>query len=159
MSTRTAEIRAATPADRQAILALQERLFANDPNRLDHKRFDELVRTKPEYLLAAERNGEIAGFLLLTDRPLRPWTGCDFVGVAPSHRRRGIAKSLVAAALNTLRRPFLRLFVRPTNVAALELYRQMGFIHVSTRKASYNNGEDAFVMMRWAGLPWLRRNR
>ena len=74
------------------------------------------------------------------------------VGVAPEHRRRGIATQLM---LELARRALaegavaLTLEVRVSNTAAQELYRRFGFAPAGVRKQYYSDSnEDALIM--WA---------
>lgn len=73
------------------------------------------------------------------------------IGVAPEHRRRGIAVKLLAKAEESLiSRGFgtVSLEVRVSNVAAQALYRRLGYSIVQRLGAYYNNGEDAFMMIK-----------
>lgn len=73
------------------------------------------------------------------------------IGVAPEHRRRGIALKLLAKAEESLlTRGFatVSLEVRVSNVAAQSLYRRLGYSIVQRLGAYYNNGEDAFMMVK-----------
>lgn len=151
-------VRRASAPDAQAIFALQEELFAGDVNRLSVEQLRALDGDKQIIALVAELDGAVAGFLILRNRGTRPWTGIDFVGVAPRAAGRGIGGKLLEAALIVSPRPMLRLFVRPSNAAARALYARLGFRHTATRKASYEDGEDALVQMKWAGFRRLRRN-
>ncbi len=72
-------------------------------------------------------------------------------GVAPAHRRQGLADLLMADFLReaVLRRGCLRLTleVRASNAGAIHLYRKWGFLPVSLRKRYYtDNDEDALVL-------------
>lgn len=65
------------------------------------------------------------------------------IAVAPSHRRRGIARALVEEALRRLYRDRVDavfLEVDAGNVAALALYRRLGFVKVGERKGYYAHG-------------------
>lgn len=67
----------------------------------------------------------------------------------PSHRRQGLAQSLLAEAFDWARqnqRQAVWLEVRAGNEAAITLYRKAGFVQVSTRKRYYANFDDALVM-------------
>lgn len=67
----------------------------------------------------------------------------------PSHRRQGLAQGLLQAAFDWARqnqRQAVWLEVRAGNDAAIHLYRKTGFVHISTRKRYYSDGEDALVM-------------
>jgi [ribosomal protein S18]-alanine N-acetyltransferase len=73
------------------------------------------------------------------------------VGVAPEHRRRGIAARLLEHIEDSLRERdigTLMLEVRVGNTAAQELYRRIGFTTVQRIGRYYNNGEDCFLMMK-----------
>lgn len=72
------------------------------------------------------------------------------VAVCESMRRRGVARALVTEALSRggaqgATRAVLE--VRASNEGALSLYRQLGFVQVSTRRQYYANPvEDAVLM-------------
>lgn len=72
------------------------------------------------------------------------------VAIHPSDRRRGGATFLLNQAFEDARTERCRtawLEVRPSNAAALELYRKFGFAEVSRRRRYYQDtGEDAVVM-------------
>lgn len=74
------------------------------------------------------------------------------VAVAPEHRRKGIARTLMA---ETERRAvqagaaLLTLEVRRSNQAALDLYREFDYRAVGVRPNYYvDEGEDAIVMVK-----------
>lgn len=75
------------------------------------------------------------------------------VAVFPDYRRQGIAAQIIKvfcdfAAGNHL--SFLTLEVRPTNTAAIELYRSFGFEEVGRRKNYYDlPKEDALILTRY----------
>jgi len=72
------------------------------------------------------------------------------IAVHPDHRRRGLARRLLRATLREARGRGCRratLEVRPSNGAALRLYRQHGFVQVGRRRNYYEDeGEDALLM-------------
>lgn len=73
------------------------------------------------------------------------------VGIAPEHRRRGLADTLLEHAENALRQRGIntvRLEVRFRNVAAQNLYRRRGYAIVQKLASYYNNGEDGFLMVK-----------
>jgi ribosomal-protein-alanine N-acetyltransferase len=73
------------------------------------------------------------------------------VATDPRHRRRGVARTVMQAALNRARErrcSMATLEVRRSNQAALELYRSLGFRPVGVRPNYYvDEGEDAIVMV------------
>ena len=100
------------------------------------------------YFAAADAAGEWLGAMLLevTDDVI----DLLYIYVPVLHRRAGIGHQLLAglrphacsAGLGTA----VILEVRPSNVGALALYKQFGFVEVGRRKNYYGNGEDALVL-------------
>jgi ribosomal-protein-alanine N-acetyltransferase len=71
------------------------------------------------------------------------------VAVDPHFRGQGIGRLLMERVLMDCRShgaEFVSLEVRPSNTAAISLYRQLGFIVIGRRKSYYENGEDALLM-------------
>ena len=73
------------------------------------------------------------------------------IGVAPEHRRRGIAQMLLAHTEEAIRRRHVStviLEVRVSNTSAQKLYIENGY-HIGQRiDKYYNNGEDGYLMMK-----------
>ena len=73
------------------------------------------------------------------------------VATAPEHRNRGVARTVLEAALEQGRRKrctLATLEVRRSNSAALALYRDFNFRPVGIRPNYYvDEGEDAIVMV------------
>ena len=73
------------------------------------------------------------------------------IGIAPEHRRRGLAHTLLDHAENALRLRAIntvRLEVRVGNHAAQNLYRRRGYAVVQRLEGYYNNGESGFLMVK-----------
>lgn len=73
------------------------------------------------------------------------------VGVAPEHRRRGLAALLLShleGALKIRGVGAVVLEVRVSNIAAQVLYKQSDYSVVQRLQKYYNNGEDGFLMMK-----------
>lgn len=73
------------------------------------------------------------------------------IGVAPEHRRRGVAENLLRHIEKRLRSKEINtimLEVRTGNYGAQQLYRQAGFHVVQRIAAYYTNGEDCYLMMK-----------
>ncbi len=75
------------------------------------------------------------------------------VAVFPEHRRSGVAAKLIGVFENFARGnhlAFLTLEVRPSNAAAITLYRRFGFEEVGRRKNYYDlPKEDALILTRY----------
>lgn len=73
------------------------------------------------------------------------------IGVAPEHRRRGLAERLLFHLEKSLKAKSVGaivLEVRISNAAAQNLYKRRGFSIVQRISRYYNNGEDGFLMMK-----------
>jgi ribosomal-protein-alanine N-acetyltransferase len=71
------------------------------------------------------------------------------LAVAGEARRRGLGTALLAAALAEARAAGLtrvHLQLRASNLAALALYRRLGFAAVGRRPRYYGGGEDALLL-------------
>ncbi|HMS40406.1 MAG TPA: ribosomal protein S18-alanine N-acetyltransferase [Pyrinomonadaceae bacterium] len=73
------------------------------------------------------------------------------IGVAPEHRRRGLAQRLLTHAEKALQNrniSTVTLEVRVGNSAAHNPYRELKYSTVQRIKKYYNNGEDGFLMVK-----------
>jgi ribosomal-protein-alanine N-acetyltransferase len=73
------------------------------------------------------------------------------LGVAPEHRRRGIANRMLAKAEDGFRRRnvrIVRLEVRSVNLGAQDLYRKLGYAVTQRLPRYYSNGGDGLLMLK-----------
>ena len=79
------------------------------------------------------------------------------IAVDPDRRRQGIARALLDGMLDRAGHDAnYTLEVRVSNTGAIALYERYGFRTVGTRRHYYSdNGEDALIMWRAVGTPWL----
>jgi ribosomal-protein-alanine N-acetyltransferase len=70
------------------------------------------------------------------------------IAVHPAHRRRGLARQLLAAVVEDAGRVLLE--VSAANTAALAFYTEEGFVEIGRRPRYYRDGSDAVVMERAA---------
>lgn len=68
------------------------------------------------------------------------------LGVLPAYRRRGIANALLDHCEQGLGMPTIRLCVRASNHAAINLYQVRGYEIVNRWQKYYAGGEDALVL-------------
>lgn len=99
----------------------------------------------------AEINGIVAGFLVT--RELIPGdAGVEGereilnLAVAPDWRKRGVAQALLQHELRNSATRFLE--VRESNLAARNLYRQMGFEEIGERGDYYQNPVESAIVMK-----------
>ncbi len=112
---------------------------------------EELENQCAAFLVAEDENGTVlgyAGLLVMLDEGY-----ITNVAVFPEYRRLGVAAKIIEvymnfAAANNL--AFLTLEVRPSNEAAIALYRRFGFEEVGRRKNYYDlPKEDALILTRY----------
>lgn len=130
--------------------------------RLDQRCFldgEAYTRETLEYLLTAPEamsfrsvteSGLMTGFIigLMEDATLAHVTT---LGVAPEHRRRGLAQRLMErleASFVQRGATMVRLEVRSINNSALTLYRSMGYVVTQRLPRYYANGGDGFMMIK-----------
>jgi ribosomal-protein-alanine N-acetyltransferase len=133
-------------SDVPQVVAIERGAFAS-PWRADH--FLHEIRDNP---FATNRVVEHAGRVVayacvwIVDEEMK----INNFAVHEDFRRRGLGAALLEAMLRKARRSGCRvatLEVRPSNLAALWLYRRHGFVEVARRKNYYAvEGEDAIVM-------------
>ena len=108
---------------------------------------DELASTHSFPLVAFDPAGKVAGYICLMS--LLDEGHILNVAVRSDCRGRGVGRMLVERAVAECRArgaDFVSLEVRPSNEAALALYRTLGFRETGRRKKYYENGEDAILM-------------
>jgi len=108
----------------------------------------------------AEVDNKIVGYVMcrveLGIGHIKPWIRklghIISIAVLENHRRRGIGKALMIAAMNALKNEYnaceAYLEVRVSNIPAIKLYEKLGFKIVKVIKSYYLDGEDAYLMAR-----------
>ncbi|HWI41282.1 MAG TPA: ribosomal protein S18-alanine N-acetyltransferase [Verrucomicrobiae bacterium] len=146
MSTGTGDIiiLPMTEADLDQVLAIESGSF---PLPWSRQHFLDELASPYSFPMVALAEGAVAGFIcpaiVLDEAHILD------VAVHPSFRRRGVGRLLVQAVIRECAErsaAFLGLEVRPSNGAAIELYRSFGFRETGRRKRYYENGEDALLM-------------
>ena len=144
----SARLRPMRLADLDAVLELEEQLFAPDTwTRAMYR--DELSRTDTRSYLVAEDGDRVVGYagLIAYDDEAHIAT----LGVALDRQGEGLGALLLDALLDEAdrRSPVVLLEVRADNEVAQGLYRRRGFAEVGRRRRYYQpSGTDAVVMKR-----------
>jgi len=147
----TWQLRRATPADIDAIMALETSIFENDAWS-DAMMARDVADPSCYYLVAfppehPERIEAYAGLLAP-----RGATESDIqtIGVAESARGHGLGRTLMLSLITEARARGARqvfLEVRADNPSAQNLYRSLGFVELGLRKGYYQpDNVDALVM-------------
>jgi RimJ/RimL family protein N-acetyltransferase len=158
-------IRRATPGDAAALVELG-RVVSSEPegwlitdgdwrNVTDERRYLRALRRSPHAaVFVAEADGAIVGRLSLARdaHPASPHVADLGLMVAPTHRRLGIGRALLARAAAWGQESGvekLELHVFPHNEPAIRLYEQFGFEREGLRRGHYRRGcelVDALLM-------------
>jgi ribosomal-protein-alanine acetyltransferase len=94
---------------------------------------------------------QMVGFIFIMTHEENETGHITTIGVAPEHRRRGLAHKLLQHAEIALRNRNINtvmLEVRTGNIAAQNLYREFDYMTVQRLNKYYNNGEDGFLMVK-----------
>ena len=144
------EVRPLTDKQLKEVLLLNQRCFRKGENYTKHT-FSFLL-SDPNTLSyrIASPNENLVAFIFIT-------VGEDSaghittIGVAPEHRRRGLARKLLVHAEEALRKRNVNtvfLEVRVDNLPAQTLYHELGYAIVQRLPKYYNNGGDGFLMVK-----------
>ena len=97
-----------------------------------------------------EADGKIRAYTVLM--PVLEEAELLTIGVATAQQRKGLGRAMLREMLATMREEKMRrvfLEVRPSNAAAIALYRSAGFAEIGVRRGYYQNAngsEDAMMM-------------
>ena len=140
------EVTALDAGQLDEVLRIEQAVFGDPwPRRF----FEEEIRARESIACAVRHGGRLAGYCLAWGLPEEVHLGN--LAVAPEYQGRGVGSFLLdwlfdAARERNARR--ITLEVRPSNVAAQELYLAHGFRPIVLRRGYYQDtGEDALVML------------
>ena len=154
------EIRPARAANLDALMELEQRVFATD--RLSRRSMRRLLDSPRAHVLAAEVGGRLAGAAVMLTRARSRVARLYSIGVMPPLSGRGVAAALLAAiekAAAARRCRNMRLEVHVTNAAAISLYRKSGYRQFGRHAAYYEDGGDALRFEKPLGVPPARGRR
>ena len=149
-------LRSATLDDAPEIAAVDRVLFPVDAWSLPSVVGE--ISGQGNFAFVAVSDGELLGYAMT----MRAGEVVDLqrIGVLPSQQRQGIARRLLAAAIDQARADGgdrMLLEVSSTNQAALAFYAAEGFVEMDRRRRYYRDGSDALVLGRSLGRS-LERN-
>ena len=121
-------VRAATPADTDAIIALWHEAGLTRPWNDPRKDLERHAAVSPELLLVADDEGRVVGTVMAAYDGHRGWL--YYLASAADRRGEGIGRALVIAAegrLLALGCPKVQLMVRPGNEGVFGFYDGLGY--------------------------------
>ena len=129
-------LRRAVEEDVEVLVALEQQLFGTDAWSAASVR-DEVLAGR--VVVAADP--DVRGYVVT--RPAGDAVDLMRIGVAPSSRRRGLARALLGSVTSDVR---MLLEVSADNAGALAFYAAEGFVEIARRRRYYRDGSDAVVM-------------
>jgi [ribosomal protein S18]-alanine N-acetyltransferase len=128
---------------------LNQRCFKNGENYPRYTLSYLLTESNTLSYSIISANNEMVGFIFIT---VQDGTGhITTIGVAPEHRRRGLARQMLKVAEDKLRLRGIAticLEVRVSNSSAQSLYRELDYAVMQRLVKYYSNGEDGFLMVK-----------
>lgn len=144
----TVQLRGASVADLDAIMALEERLFVGDAWSRETMRL-ELAGPHGLYLAAVDGAGALLGYAGAALPAGGDFGEIQTIGVDEAARGRGLGRALMDQLLSEARRrgiPRMLLEVRADNPVAQSLYASLGFETIAVRPRYYQPDDvDALV--------------
>ena len=140
------DFRKLTTADAEVAAELDSKCFGAEA--CDREYFFRAAQDERQEFWVAERDGKViacAGAELDSDT-----AEIESLAVDPEYRRQGIATILLLKLLDAIKKrgaTFIVLEVRPSNKAAIALYKSFGF-QIVEREKDYYLDEDAWIMAR-----------
>lgn len=138
-------IRRATPADLDALVAIERASFTTD--HLSRRQYRRHLGSATALVLAAVAGSDLLGKAVVFFRRHSDIARLYSIAVAGGARGRGIGEALLEAAeRQSARRGArrMRLEVRQDNAGAMRLYERRGYRRFGARAGFYEDGADAW---------------
>src|SRR5262245_492651 len=137
-------VRKAERGDLDALVALEQRVFATD--RLSRRSLERFLSSPTAEVIVAYEDGALAGTAIVLFRAGSTVARLYSIAVAPHQGGSGVAQLLLAAAeAASAKRDcrVIRLEVHVTNHPAIGRYRKSGYREFARLRAYYEDGGDA----------------
>jgi [ribosomal protein S18]-alanine N-acetyltransferase len=141
LATQEVQIRQFKADDISAISEIEQLSF-KDP--FPSYFLSQLADANPATFLVAVMNDRIVGYAVIDKWPDQEHLVS--IAVIPASRKKGVGQALLDHLLERLETGSLKLEVRRSNKAALDLYRKNGFVQSGVAHSYYTDGEDAILM-------------
>jgi [ribosomal protein S18]-alanine N-acetyltransferase len=151
-------VRTARQADLDALIEIEQRVFATD--RLSRTSLRRLLASKTARVIVAEVGARLAGAAVVLFRARATVARIYSIAVAPPMKGKGVAIALLASAERaaTVRKcRCMRLEVHESNAAAIACYRKNGYRQFGCYAAYYGDGGDALRFEKPLGVRATRR--
>ena len=140
----SAEIRTARASDIDALVALENTVFATD--RISRRSFRQLIERETAETLVAEKDGSLAGYAMVLFRKGIGVARLYSFAIGPAFAGMGLGRLLLERVERVSYehgRLMLRLEVREDNARAIALYEQNGYRRIGRETDYYEDGMSA----------------
>ena len=104
------------------------------------------VLSLPQIIRYKAMDGDkMVGFIAVDLRRMQNTAWIATLAVLPTYRKQGIASTLLTLCEDQVNLKRIKLSVRKSNLAAIQLYEKFAYKHVDTWKKYYRGGDDALV--------------
>jgi [ribosomal protein S18]-alanine N-acetyltransferase len=137
-------VRPARGTDLEALIELEQRVFATD--RLSRASLRRLLASPSAYVIVAASRSRLAGAAVVLFRKRAAVARLYSIAVAPPMCGKGVAVALLSAAERAaVRRKCrgMRLEVHQSNKVAIARYRKSGYRQFGRHRSYYEDGGDA----------------
>ncbi|MHC1710501.1 MAG: GNAT family N-acetyltransferase [Methanomassiliicoccales archaeon] len=140
-------IRKADGSDLPAIMALEEGSFG--PRRWNEE-FVRALMSEEDVLTVVAEDKRVVAYIMFSVSRSYETVEILSLAVTPALRRRGIAKMLIAHAESVAEKEAqtVSLCVRPDNVEGVNLYLSLGYKVLALCSGYYEDGSDAYMMVK-----------
>ncbi len=141
------QIRRMNGGDLDAVLAIEQQVFP-DPWQRTSFEF-EVHHNRFSYPVVLEMDDRVIGYAVAWE--IFEEFHIANIAIHPDFQKKGWGTYLLKHLIERARKcqaHYILLEVRPSNTAALALYRKMGFTPSGVRKRYYRDGEDAILMRK-----------
>ncbi|CAM3671746.1 MULTISPECIES: GNAT family N-acetyltransferase/peptidase C39 family protein [Pseudoalteromonas] len=149
MSVHDVAVRVATDADLKALLAIEQQSFSQD--RLSARSLKRWITAKHGILQVVESNNQLLGYGLVWCHKGTRLARLYSLAVAPQAQGKGLAQQLLSSlerATAERGRVFMRLEVAVNNLAAIALYKKLGYRVFGQYSDYYDDHSDALRMQK-----------
>ena len=157
MSDPSIRIRKALSADLDALMELENSVFATD--QMSRRSLRHFLRAPTAVVLIAEVGTDLAGTATILFRLRSAVARLYSIAVAPPMAGRGVASELLASAEHVAHErecTHIRLEVHVTNHRAISRYHKSGYQEFGRRQGYYEDGGDALRLQKSLGRPEKR---
>lgn len=131
------------------IYDLEKEIFGQSYEQWKREDILEAIKSDKYKVYIIKNNSNIIGYIIFTYSSFESYIAK--FGISKEYRQQGYGKDLVEYAVSVIDSNEIFLEVRSNNIAAINLYKKVGFDVVGMRKGMYKDPiDDAIIMQRKA---------